>query len=199
MSVDPNMDLTRGVAITSSFHPTADTHIEPVRYGKGSNAMGLLQTLMTDGGGRTPRWAKFLVQVAKNPVQMARMLSVKDWSERTIIALVMQNLDNSITTYTKKGFFGRRVTSKQGHGEPNPPTWIPAGNDATRRIAQKIDGIAGGTWGGNFQHPAHRALPRGRGHRRRPRPRGSSTRITGCTATRRSASWTARPSPRTSV
>ncbi|MGV9748288.1 FAD-dependent oxidoreductase [Rhodococcus zopfii] len=146
MSVDPNMDLTRGVAITSSFHPTSDTHIEPVRYGKGSNAMGLLQTLMTDGGGRTPRWAKFLVQVAKNPVQMARMLSVKDWSERTIIALVMQNLDNSITTYTKKGFFGRRVTSKQGHGEPNP-TWIPAGNDATRRIAQKIDGIAGGTWG----------------------------------------------------
>ncbi|MEZ5153586.1 FAD-dependent oxidoreductase [Rhodococcus zopfii] len=152
MSVDPNMDLTRGVAITSSFHPTADTHIEPVRYGKGSNAMGLLQTLMTDGGGRTPRWAKFLVQVAKNPVQMARMLSVKDWSERTIIALVMQNLDNSITTYTKKGFFGRRVTSKQGHGEPNP-TWIPAGNDATRRIAQKIDGIAGGTWGEIFNIP----------------------------------------------
>lgn len=153
MKVDPNMDLTRGVAITSSFHPTADTHIEPVRYGKGSNAMGLLQTLMTDGGGRTPRWMKFLLQVAKNPVQMARMLSVKDWSERTIIALVMQNLDNSITTYTKKGLFGRRkVTSKQGHGEPNP-TWIPAGNEATRRIAEKIDGIAGGTWGEIFNIP----------------------------------------------
>jgi len=153
LKVDPNMDLTRGVAITSSFHPTADTHIEPVRYGKGSNAMGLLQTLMTDGDGRTPRWVKFLVQVAKNPVQMARMLSVKDWSERTIIALVMQNLDNSITTYTKKGLFGRRkVTSKQGHGEPNP-TWIPAGNEATRRIAEKIDGIAGGTWGEIFNIP----------------------------------------------
>lgn len=152
MSVDPDMDLTRGVAITSSFHPTSDTHIEPVRYGKGSNAMGLLQTLMTDGGGRTPRWVKFLIQVAKNPVQMARMLSVKDWSERTIIALVMQNLDNSITTYTKKGFFGRRVTSRQGHGEPNP-TWIPAGNEATRRIAEKIDGVAGGTWGEIFNIP----------------------------------------------
>ncbi|MGW0024385.1 FAD-dependent oxidoreductase [Rhodococcus sp. NPDC003383] len=153
LKVDPNMDLTRGVAITSSFHPTADTHIEPVRYGKGSNAMGLLQTLMTDGGGRTPRWVKFLLQVAKNPVQMARMLSIKDWSERTIIALVMQNLDNSITTYTKKGLFGRRkVTSKQGHGEPNP-TWIPAGNEATRRIAEKIDGIPGGTWGEIFNIP----------------------------------------------
>ncbi|MFD4292045.1 FAD-dependent oxidoreductase [Rhodococcus sp. NPDC058505] len=153
MKVDPAMDLTRGVAITSSFHPTSDTHIEPVRYGKGSNAMGLLQTLMTDGGGSTPRWVKLLKIIAANPAQMLRMLSVKDWSERTIIALVMQNLDNSITTYTKRGLFGRRkVTSRQGHGEPNP-TWIPAGNEATRRIADKIDGVAGGTWGEVFNIP----------------------------------------------
>jgi cholesterol oxidase len=152
LKVDPAMDLTKGVAITSSFHPTADTHIEPVRYGKGSNAMGLLQTLMTDGGGTTPRWVKFLGVVAKNPMQMLRMLTVKNWSERTIIALVMQNLDNSITTYTKRGVFGRKVTSRQGHGEPNP-TWIPAGNDATRRIAEKIDGVAGGTWGEIFNIP----------------------------------------------
>ncbi len=50
LDVAPDLDLTHGVAITSSIHPTPDTHIEPVRYGKGSNAMGLLQTLMTDGG-----------------------------------------------------------------------------------------------------------------------------------------------------
>ena len=151
--VHPDLDITQGVAITSSFHPTPDTHIEPVRYGKGSNAMGLLQTLMTDGDGPTPRWVKFLGQVAKNPRKMLRMLSVRNWSERTIIALVMQNLDNSITTYTKKGLFGsRKVTSKQGHGQPNP-TWIPAGNEATRRIAEKIDGVAGGTWGEIFNIP----------------------------------------------
>ncbi|MGB4323756.1 MAG: FAD-dependent oxidoreductase, partial [Candidatus Nanopelagicales bacterium] len=36
-------DFTEGVAITSSFFPDADTHVEPVRYGKGSNSMGLLQ------------------------------------------------------------------------------------------------------------------------------------------------------------
>ncbi|CRK49961.1 Cholesterol oxidase [Rhodococcus sp. RD6.2] len=153
LTVDPGMDLTRGVAITSSFHPASDTHIEPVRYGKGSNAMGLLQTLMTDGGGSTPRFVKLLKTIAANPGQMLRMLSVKNWSERTIIALVMQNLDNSITTYTKRGLFGRRkVTSKQGHGEPNP-TWIPVGNEATRRIAEKIGGVAGGTWGEVFNIP----------------------------------------------
>jgi cholesterol oxidase len=150
--VDPNLDLTKGVAITSSFHPSSDTHIEPVRYGKGSNAMGLLQTLMVDGGGRIPRWLKFVWAVLCNPAGTLRMLSVKNWSERTMIALVMQNLDNSITTFTKKGLFGRRYTSKQGHGEPNP-TWIPSGNEATRRIAAKIDAVPGGTWGEIFDIP----------------------------------------------
>ncbi|WP_182346138.1 GMC family oxidoreductase [Tomitella gaofuii] len=152
-AVDPEMDLTKGVAITSSFHPTGDTHIEPVRYGKGSNAMGLLQTLMTDGGGPIPRWLKLLLLILRHPLMTLRMLNVRRWSERTIIALVMQNLDNSITTFTKRGILRRRhISSRQGHGEPNP-SWIPAGNEATRRIADKIDGIAGGTWGEIFNIP----------------------------------------------
>ncbi|MFO7166046.1 MAG: GMC oxidoreductase, partial [Mycolicibacterium hassiacum] len=155
--VSPDLDLTQGVAITSSVHPTPDTHIEPVRYGKGSNAMGLLQTLMTDGDGPegtdVPRWRQFLRQAATNPRALLRTLSVRRWSERTLIALVMQHLDNSITTYTTRTRLGfRRLTSRQGHGQPNP-TWIPVGNRVTRRIAEKIDGVAGGTWGELFNIP----------------------------------------------
>ncbi|BDU06612.1 GMC family oxidoreductase [Nocardia cyriacigeorgica] len=150
--VVPGQDFTKGVAITSSIHPTPDTHIEPVRYGKGSNSMGLLQTLMVDGGGRIPRWLRFLGIALLHPLTLLSFLSVRNWSERTIISLVMQHLDNSITTYTKRGLFGRKLTSKQGHGEPNP-TWIPAGNDVTRRVADKIGGVAGGTWGEVFNIP----------------------------------------------
>jgi cholesterol oxidase len=150
-TVSSDLDLTHGVAITSSIHPTADTHVEPVRYGKGSNAMGLLQTLMTDGAGPqgsdVPRWKQFLHQAGEDPRGMLRLLNPRRWSERTMIALVMQHLDNSIT---KLGL--RRLDSKQGHGEPNP-TWIPAGNEVTRRIAKKIDGVAGGTWGELFNIP----------------------------------------------
>lgn len=150
--VDPALDLTRGVAITSSFHPTSDTHIESVRYGKGSNAMGLLQTLMTDGGGRMPRWLKFLGLAIRHPLALLRVLAVHHWSERTVIALVMQHLDNSITTYTKRGLRGRHLSSKQGHGQPNP-SWIPVGNEATRKVADKIDGVTAGTWGELFNIP----------------------------------------------
>ncbi|MDH6196966.1 cholesterol oxidase [Mycobacterium frederiksbergense] len=157
LTVSPDLDLTHGVAITSSIHPTADTHIEPVRYGKGSNAMGLLQTLMTDGAGSggtdVPRWRQFLNQSRERPALLFRLLNPKHWSERTVIALVMQHLDNSITTFTKRGPGGRRIlSSKQGHGEPNP-TWIPVGNEVTRRMAAKIDGVAGGTWGELFNIP----------------------------------------------
>jgi cholesterol oxidase len=155
--VDPNLDLTHGVAITSSIHPTSDTHVEPCRYGKGSNAMALLQTLMTDGPGEggsdVPRWRQLIATVRQNPRGTLRLLNPKQWSERTMIALVMQNLDNSITTFTKRGKLGIRwFTSKQGHGEPNP-TWIAVGNEVTRRIAEKIDGVAGGTWGDLFNIP----------------------------------------------
>jgi cholesterol oxidase len=135
-------DFTRGVAITSSIHPDTHTHIEPVRYGKGSNAMGLLSTLMTDGGGQVPRWAKWLGEVARHPGRLASLyLGIGHWSERAVIGLTMQSLDNSITVYPKRTRLGRiKLTSRQGHGLPSP-TWIPAANEAMRRAASGIDGF----------------------------------------------------------
>jgi cholesterol oxidase len=150
---DRQRDFTQGVAITSSFHPDSHTHIEPVRYAKGSNAMGLLQAPATKGGGPTPRWAQLLRFLAQHPLTVLRTLSVRRWSERTVIMLVMQSLDNSISTLTRRSLFGRRkLTSRQGHGQPNP-TWIPAGYDATQRVAKHIGGVAGGTWGELFDLP----------------------------------------------
>ena len=141
--------FSKGVAITSSFHPDADTHIEPVRYGPGSNSMGLLTTLLVDGGGRVPRPVKFLAQAARHPVLLLRSLSVRRWAERTIIALVMQSVDNSITVKrTRTG----RLTAGPGHGPANP-TWIPVGHEAVRRAAEKIGGHPGGTVGDVFNVP----------------------------------------------
>ena len=106
--------LQRGVAITSSWHPDENTHIEPCRYGKGSNAMGLLNTLLTDGGTRRNRWKQFLFTLLRHPRQAA-LLVPRRWSERVIILLVMQSLNNSITVMRKKRRFGRtKLTSKQG-------------------------------------------------------------------------------------
>ncbi|MCP4247691.1 MAG: cholesterol oxidase, partial [bacterium] len=55
-AVNVDTDYSHGVAITSSIHPDKDTTIEPVRYPKGSKSIGLLSTILVDGGGRVPRW-----------------------------------------------------------------------------------------------------------------------------------------------
>jgi cholesterol oxidase len=135
-------DLSRGVAITSSFHPDADTHVENCRYGKGSNAMGLLATIMVPGGG-LPRPVQFLAEAARHPLVFVRSLSNYRWSERTVIGLVMQSRDNSLRVDGKRGLFGGRgLTSRQGHGEPNP-TYIPAGQEAMKALALRLGQATG--------------------------------------------------------
>ncbi|WP_377326248.1 GMC oxidoreductase [Pimelobacter simplex] len=148
-----DVDYTEGVAITSSWHPDEHTHIEPVRYGKGSNAMSLMQTVLTDGDGPDPRWKVWLKELWKERRRVRDLYDVKHWSERVVIALVMQSVDNSITTFPKKVAGKWILSSKQGHGEPNP-TWIPAANDAVRRMAAVMGGgTAGGTIGEPFNRP----------------------------------------------
>ncbi|TMQ89650.1 GMC family oxidoreductase [Actinomadura soli] len=147
-----DVDHSTGLAITSSFHPDEKTHIEPTRYGAGNNAMGVIRTLLVDGGG-PPRWLKFLGQAARHPTVILRGLSLKDWAKRTVIALVMQTADNSITVGEKRGRLGRRrLVARQGAGEPNP-TWIPVAHDAVRMLAEELDATPGGTWFDLFNIP----------------------------------------------
>lgn len=141
---DREVDYTQGIAITSSFHPDDHTHIEPVRYGKGSNAIGLLQTVLSDGGGPVPRVFKTIGVALRHPAAFFRSLSVRHWSEKTVIALVMQTDDNSLELGSKRTVFGRQLTSRRGAGDP-PPSWIPQGHKAIRLLADKIDGDPGGS------------------------------------------------------
>ena len=156
-----DVDLTRGVAITASFHPDADTHVENVRYGKGSNAMGLLSTIMVPGDTGRPRPLEFLVQLIRDPKPMLKTFPMAHrWSERLIIGLVMQSRDNSLRVWRTKGRWGRRphLTSAQGHGEPNP-TYIEAGHRSMEAVAKRLAEatgqytVAGGSWSEVFDVP----------------------------------------------
>ena len=143
---DASLDFTRGAAITSSFYTDANTHIEPVRYGKGSNAMGLLQTLATDGFTTSARRRHWVKQFLTHPTLFFRILNVRRWSERTVIALVMQNIDSSIKVFAKRRFL-RWTISSESSAEREKATYIPAANEVVRRIADKLGGIAGGNIG----------------------------------------------------
>ena len=142
-SMRKDADYTPGVAITSSFHPDEHTHVEVCRYGHGSSALGLINAPLVDGGHGDSQlravWRTY------RTLGLRRALAIHNphrWAEQSIVVLVMQTLDNSITTYLKRGPLRRHLTSRQGVGEPNP-SWIPMANRVARDLADGIGGNAG--------------------------------------------------------
>ena len=154
LSVPKTADLSRGVAITSSFHPDDVTHVENCRYGKGSNAMALLAGVRVPPDTGRSRLAQAMLELVKHPRDLRAVgINAYRWSERSVIGLVMQTRDNSLRTSRKKGLLGRyRLTSAQGHGEPNP-TYIEVGHTAMQALAARLEeetgtrAVAGGSWG----------------------------------------------------
>lgn len=140
-------DFAQGVAITSSIHPEPQTHVEVCTYGSGQNALFLQTVPMVDGGAF--RFLRLLLTILLHPLQFLRSQNAHGASDRSVILLVMQSLDNSLTSYLK----GRRLVTKQGSGEPNP-AWIPLAHDIARKYAAEIDGISGNVATDIFNIPA---------------------------------------------
>lgn len=151
------VDLTKGVAITTSFHVDETTHVENCRYAKGSNFMAFTSTLLVDGDSKTPRFVQFLGKLARDPRNVLGAMP-RAWSERTVIALVMQTVDNSLVVSARKRLGRWGLTSRQGHGTPNP-TYIPQGHKAIGAMADRlrqmggVRTVPGGTWFELFDVP----------------------------------------------
>ena len=102
--------------------------------------MGLIASILVKGEGRLPQPLRFAATALRHPIDFVRSMSVYHWSERSVILLVMQSIDNSLRLFTKKGLFGTRIASTQGHGQPNP-TWLPVAHEAARAAAEALDGM----------------------------------------------------------
>ena len=135
-------NLWNDVMISSSIHPRPDTHIEFNTFGRNADSMSLLYTLLTGEGTRFTRPIKWLGHVVRHPVNFARSIWPKGWSERSVIYLVMQTRDNAIAFRAKRGLFGRvSLTTEQDPEKPNP-TFIAVANEAAEVLARKTGGIA---------------------------------------------------------
>ena len=73
-SRDTDTDWNDQIAITSGIYADDTTHIEMVRYNKGSDVLLNLLTLMTDGGGKIPRTLIFLGNILNHPIQFVKLL-----------------------------------------------------------------------------------------------------------------------------
>ena len=146
---DKGADYSDQISITSGIYPDKDTHVEIVRFNKGSDIIGFLATLLTDGGGRIPRQLRFLGNVLRYPWAFLKSLWPLGWGARTPILLVMQTIENHIRfDYRGRWWrFGRRsMNSSLVPGTKKVPSYIPIANEIARRMGKEMDGQPLSSW-----------------------------------------------------
>lgn len=139
---DDTRNFNRGVALTSSIYPSAETHIEPFTYGPAGDFQSILFAMASERGGRRTRPLHFLANHVRHPQRFLRVARIKNWSRRTVILMVMQSLDNSIRLRVKFRLPGGFpvLTTEQDPANPNPD-FIPAAYQAANWIAHRIGGV----------------------------------------------------------
>jgi len=140
---DTKDDLSKGVAIGSGIYIDEHTHIEAVRYPKGSDSMSAWTTILTGGRpgpGRVALWLKNLwVQSLSHPIRTFRILQPFGWASESVILLCMQALDGHIDMQWKRSYLWpfRKVLASRGQ---RIPTFIPAANQFAQLFAQVVGG-----------------------------------------------------------
>jgi cholesterol oxidase len=137
-------DLSLGVAIGSGVYLDQHTHIEATRYPAGSDAMGLLATVLTEG---RPGWRRILLWLGtmaaaflEHPLRTVRCLHPFGFARESIILLCMQTLDGHIDMRLGRPWFWPFRKTLMSHGS-KIATCIPQANDFARKVAA----LAGGT------------------------------------------------------
>lgn len=143
-------DMADGVAISASIHPEPHTHVEICRYGPGQDALLSASAPLIDGGPLRP--LRLLGQLLRHPLTQIRLMTMKQKAESSAFILVMQSLNNSVTSYLQRGWFGWKLRTRQGVGEPNPD-WIPIAHRITRLFAARMDGEPRGSMADPFNQP----------------------------------------------
>lgn len=134
------VDMSKGIAIGSGIHLDRFTHIEAVRYSRGSDVLGLMATLLVDGAGRR-RILTWLGAALRHPIRFARAGWPFGFARQTLILLVMQTIDATLRFRLRRRWswpFRSRLTTEGAR----IPTNIPAANAFAARAARAFGGVA---------------------------------------------------------
>jgi cholesterol oxidase len=136
------VNLAEGVAITSAIYLDDSTHIQVVRYPKGSNAMSLISTFLTEKKKGIYRPLSMLANTLIHPIKTFKVLNPIGWAKQTVILLVMQTEDNRIKMIGKKKLFGgMKLKSRLEEGKKKVPVYIPQANEFAKEMASRMGGI----------------------------------------------------------
>lgn len=138
-----DQDLSQGVAIGSILHTDEHSHLEPVRYSKGSGFLRLLALPFAPGDTVLQRLAHLVSTVAKSPWKATKSFWVPDWARRTMILLYMRTVDGHLRMKLARSWrtgFLRGLSSVAGGGA-GAKAWHPEANDLTMRACDLLEGF----------------------------------------------------------
>ena len=119
-TIDTSLDLHKGIAIGSILELDENSHIEPVRYGKGSGFWRMTMLPMVSEKNPFLRILKLIAVPLKAPVTWFKIFFVRDFARSSAILLFMQHLDS--TLQLRKGLFGIKTRVEKGKA---PTPFIP--------------------------------------------------------------------------
>jgi cholesterol oxidase len=133
------VDMSKGIAIGSGVHIDRFTHIEATRYSRGSDALGLLATMLVNGKGWR-RIVSWLGSAVAHPVRFVRAGWPFGFARQTLIFLVMQTIDATLRMRLRRHWFWpfSRTLSSEG---TRIPTNIPQANEFAEKAAARFGGI----------------------------------------------------------
>jgi len=133
-------DMSEGVAIGSGIWIDQHTHIEATRYSAGSDAIGLLMTLLAGGTPGLGRIATWLGTLLRRPWQFLKAANPVGMAKNTLILLVMQDFDSRIRLRLKRSLFSPFVKKLATQGA-QIPACIPQANLFAARMAEQTGGV----------------------------------------------------------
>jgi cholesterol oxidase len=133
-------DMSKGIAIGSGIHIDRFTHIEAVRYSRGSDALGMIATMLVTGTG-WKRIFKWIGSAFRHPIRFFRAGWPFGFARQTLIMLVMQTIDATLRFGLERRWYWP-FTKRLASAGTRIPTNIPAANAFALRAAADFDGVA---------------------------------------------------------
>ncbi|HEB61610.1 MAG TPA: GMC family oxidoreductase, partial [Bacteroidetes bacterium] len=134
---DKEKDFSKGVAIGSILDLDENSHLEPVRYGRGSGFWRIAMMPSVSESNVIKRIFKLFFALFRHPVQWFKIVTVRDFAKQSTFLLFMQNLDSKLQF--KRRWF--RMSSHIYDGKA-PTAFIPDAHQLANQFAQKANGKA---------------------------------------------------------
>jgi cholesterol oxidase len=137
-------DFSRGIAITSILHTDEHSHLEPVRYGAGSNFYKGLLAPHAPSKNALARMFGSMGRWLSSPLAWLRQLATGRFSEESQILLYMRTLEETLTLELGRSLFTgfrRGLVTRVADEAAAPTAHLPEASALAARFAEKTGGV----------------------------------------------------------